>query len=59
LLHKDKKKMKPRLHSGTFGCPNARATASQPKEPSFFRRTIADIENFSTFDKFVKTIMSK
>lgn len=22
-------------HSGTFGCPNARATASQPKEPEF------------------------
>jgi len=22
-------------HSGTFGCPNTLATASQPKEPSF------------------------
>lgn len=22
-------------HSGTFGCPNTRATASQPKEPEF------------------------
>jgi len=26
-------------HSGTFGCLNTRATASQPKEPSSFLRT--------------------
>lgn len=26
-------------YSGTFGCPNTRATASQPKEPSFCRRS--------------------
>ena len=26
---------KPKAHSGTFGCPNAQATASLPKEPSF------------------------
>jgi len=25
--------------SGTFGCPNARATALQPKEPSSFLRS--------------------
>jgi len=25
--------------SGTFGCPNTQATASQPKEPSFCLRT--------------------
>ena len=34
-----KKKRKPTAHSGTFGCPYAQATTSQPKEPSFFRRT--------------------
>jgi len=26
---------KPNAHSGTFGCPNTQATASQPKDPSF------------------------
>jgi hypothetical protein len=26
----------PTAHSGTFACPNARATASQAKEPEFF-----------------------
>ena len=25
----------PTAHSGTFACPNTRATASQPKEPEF------------------------
>jgi len=25
----------PTAHSGTFACPNARATASQAKEPEF------------------------
>jgi len=37
LLHK-KIKGKSSPYSGTFGCPNARATASQPKEPSFCHR---------------------
>jgi hypothetical protein len=59
LLHKDNKKRKPTAHSGTFGCPTARVTASQPKEPSIFQRTIAKIENFTIFDDSVKTIMSK
>ena len=34
------RKGKPTALSGTFGCPNAQATASQPKEPSFFQRTV-------------------
>lgn len=29
----------PTAHSSTFGCPNARATASQPKELEFCHRT--------------------
>jgi len=39
LLQKDRKEKKPTAHSGTFGCLNARATASQPKEPSFCLHT--------------------
>jgi hypothetical protein len=40
LLHKEKEeKRKPIAHSGTFGCPNTLATTSQPKEPSFCRRS--------------------
>jgi len=34
----DRHKM-PTAHSGTFGCPNTQATASQPKEPEFCQRT--------------------
>jgi len=30
----DRNKM-PTAHSGTFACPNTRATASQSKEPEF------------------------
>jgi len=30
---------KPTAHSSTFGCPNTRATASQPKELEFCQRT--------------------
>jgi hypothetical protein len=45
LLHKEKK-WKPNAHSGTFGCPNARAAALQPKEPSFCLRT-KDIVNIN------------
>ncbi|MCW5885645.1 MAG: hypothetical protein KIT33_11805 [Candidatus Kapabacteria bacterium] len=30
------KNIMPTAHSGTFACPNARATASQAKEPEFF-----------------------
>jgi len=37
LLHK-KRKEKSSPHSGTFGCPDAQATTSQPKEPSFCHR---------------------
>jgi len=42
LPHKDRKENTENAdsHSGTFGCPTARATASQPKEPSFCLRTI-------------------
>ncbi len=29
----------PTAHSSTFGCPNALATASQPKELAFCHRT--------------------
>jgi len=29
----------PTAHSSTFGCPKARATASQPKELEFCHRT--------------------
>ena len=37
LMHKDKKEKRKRYaHSGTFVCLNARATASQSLEPSFF-----------------------
>jgi len=28
----------PTAHSGTFACPNTRATASQAKEPEFCQR---------------------
>jgi len=37
LLHK-KIKGKSSPYSGTFGCPNAQATPSQSKEPSFCHR---------------------
>jgi len=33
----DKNKI-PTAHSGTFACPNARANASQAKEPKFCQR---------------------
>jgi hypothetical protein len=33
----DRNKM-PTAHSGTFTCPNARATASQAKDPEFCQR---------------------
>ncbi len=42
---KDRQKLKistdkkPTAHSSTFGCPTARATASQPKELEFCRHT--------------------
>ncbi len=40
LLHKDKEeKENATAHSGTFGCPKARAKASQPKDPSFSNNT--------------------
>lgn len=35
LLLKDKEEMNTHHTNGTFGCPNTRATASQPKEPFF------------------------
>lgn len=38
-------------HSGTFGCPNAQPTASQPKEPSFFPpHTNVEIFYWTFFD---------
>jgi len=37
LLHK-KIKGKASPHSGTFGCPDTKATDLQPKEPSFCHR---------------------
>ncbi|HAW57802.1 MAG TPA: hypothetical protein DCX03_02105 [Bacteroidales bacterium] len=38
---KRQKRKKLTAHSGTFGCPSERATASQLKEPSFCLRTQA------------------